>query len=249
MRVAIMQPTYLPWCGYFDLMDQVDLFVFLDDVAFQKRSWQQRNRVVGPAGLSWLTVPVKAKGKRGQLVGEVEIADTTVLAKHARTLESFYASAPCVDAMLGEYELAANAVGTSLCMLNLGLIEAMCRALQVSTPWVLASEVTAGGRRGEHLARLCSAVGATEYLSPPGSIDYLLEDRASFEERGIAVHVHTYEHPQYAQGREEFLSHASAFDLLARVGGHAGEILRSGRRRSTRLISEPQYAAPMEAIA
>ena len=72
-RAAIMQPTFLPWCGYFALMASVDLFVFLDDVQFDKRSWQQRNRIKTPQGVIWLTVPVLTKGRRDQTISEAEI--------------------------------------------------------------------------------------------------------------------------------------------------------------------------------
>ena len=63
MKIAIAQPTYLPWLGYFDLIDQVDAFVFLDNVQFEKQSWQQRNRIKTPTGLQWLTVPVAFRGR------------------------------------------------------------------------------------------------------------------------------------------------------------------------------------------
>ena len=59
-RVAIMQPTYLPWCGYFGLMHAVDVFVLLDSVQFARRSWQQRNQIKGVNGAQWLSVPVAA---------------------------------------------------------------------------------------------------------------------------------------------------------------------------------------------
>ncbi len=232
MNVAIMQPTYLPWCGYFDLIDQVDFFVFLDDVAFQRRSWQQRNRIVRAEGLSWLTLPVKSKGLRGQRICDVELSDVGALAKHARTLATVYADSSYLEALLWEYELVAESVGTSLSMLNIGLIEAMCKALDIRTPWALASELGVGAHRGEHLARICQALGASEYLTPPGSVDYLLEDIASFDRRGIEVRVQQYEHPTYPQGRTSFCSHASAFDLLARSGPNSGSILRRGRRES-----------------
>jgi hypothetical protein len=250
MRVAIMQPTYLPWCGYFDLIDQADFFVFLDDVAFQKRSWQQRNRIVRSEGLSWLTLPVKSKGMRGQRICDVEISDLGVLAKHRKALATVYSGAPFLEALLWEYELVAESAGTSLSMLNVGLIEAMCKALGIGTRWALASELGVGAHRGEHLARLCQAVGATEYLTPPGSVDYLQEDIASFENRGISVRVQEYEHPTYEQGgRESFCSHASAIDLLARTGPKAGAILRSGRRESTFLQDNYSTLKPVKAIA
>ena len=75
MKIAIAQPTYLPWLGYFDLIDQVDKFVLLDTVQFEKQSWQQRNRLKTPDGLQWLTVPVKIKGRSTQTIREVEIAE------------------------------------------------------------------------------------------------------------------------------------------------------------------------------
>lgn len=250
MRVAIMQPTYVPWCGYFDLIDQADLFVFLDDVPFQKRSWQQRNRIVRPEGLSWLTLPVKSKGMRGQRICDVELSDVSVLEKHLRTLATVYAGAPFLEALLWEYELVAESAGVSLSMWNVGLIEAMCKALDIETPWILASEICVGAHRGEHLARVCQAVGATEYLTPPGSVEYLQEDIASFETRGIAVRVQEYEHPTYEQpGQESFCSHASALDLLARTGPEAGAILRSGRRASRTLDSYEITHEPLKATA
>ena len=74
MRTAvIMQPTYLPWPGYFDLMDQSDIFVFLDYVQFDKRSWQQRNRIKSAAGEQMLTVPVFSKGQFSQNIYEVHV--------------------------------------------------------------------------------------------------------------------------------------------------------------------------------
>ena len=71
--LAVMQPTFLPWVGYFALMDRVDRFVFLDDVQFDKRSWQQRNRIKTANGPLWLTVPVLTKGRRDQTIAEVQI--------------------------------------------------------------------------------------------------------------------------------------------------------------------------------
>src|SRR5207253_9418175 len=71
MKVAISQPTYLPWLGYFDLIDQVGAFVLLDTVQFEKQSWQQRNRIKTPMGLQWLTVPVSFRGRFGPKIQDV----------------------------------------------------------------------------------------------------------------------------------------------------------------------------------
>src|SRR5271155_2267040 len=94
MRVAITQPTYLPWLGYFDLIDQVDAFVLLDSVQFEKQSWQQRNRIKTPNGLQWLTAPVRTKGRSAQLIKDVEIAETDFYIKHLNLIQTNYRNAP-----------------------------------------------------------------------------------------------------------------------------------------------------------
>ena len=90
MKVAISQPTYLPWSGYFDLIDQVDVFILLDDVQFEKQSWQQRNRIKTPVGLQWLTVPVVFRGRLGQLIKDVEIRTADFCRDHCRAIELNY---------------------------------------------------------------------------------------------------------------------------------------------------------------
>ena len=90
MRVAIAQPTYLPWSGHFDLIDQVDRHVVLDNVQFEKQSWQQRNRIKGGAGLQWLTVPVEFRGRLGQTIREVQIRDASFARDHLRAIELAY---------------------------------------------------------------------------------------------------------------------------------------------------------------
>ena len=95
MRIAIMQPTYLPWAGYFELIDNCDLFIFFDDVQFVKKSWQQRNKIKTPKGELLLTVPVLTKGKRGQLIKDVHINnDLSWRSKHLVSIESNYQRAP-----------------------------------------------------------------------------------------------------------------------------------------------------------
>ena len=102
-KAAIMQPTFLPWCGYFALMASVDLFIFLDDVQFDKRSWQQRNRIKTPNGIVWLTVPVMTKGLRGQTIAEARIQpDAKFPDAMWRTIEMTFAKAPFANRYLPE---------------------------------------------------------------------------------------------------------------------------------------------------
>ena len=229
---AIMQPTYLPWLGYFDLMDAVDAFVFLDSVQFSHRSWQQRNRIRSATGLQWLTVPVARKGQRDQKIRDVAIADDEFAPAHIRAIELSYARAP----HFADYfeplaaQIRAGAATGKLAELTVGIIRWIAHSLGITTPLASSSELGDVGGRSARLASLCDAVQADGYLSPPGSAEYLHAERATFDDAGIAVELQAYEHPVYAQVYEPFLPQAAAIDLLFNAGPEALQILRAGRR-------------------
>ena len=95
MKLAIMQPTYIPWIGYFGLMHYVDIFVLLDSVQFERRSWQQRNKIKTFSGEKLLTIPVFKKGKRDQLINEVKVElNTNFQYKHSQLIKQSYCNAP-----------------------------------------------------------------------------------------------------------------------------------------------------------
>lgn len=230
--VAIMQPTYLPWLGYFDLMDTVDAFVFLDSVQFSHQSWQQRNRIRGSNGLQWLTVPVVRKGHHDLMITDVVIAEAGFARAHVRAIELAYSRAPFFDRYFDPLaaEIRAGAGSGRLAVLTTGLIRWIARTFGITTPLATSSELGDVGGRSARLASLCDSVGATGYLSPPGSAEYLHAERATFDDAGIAVELQHYEHPVYAQVYEPFLPQAAAIDLLFNAGPEALQILRGGRR-------------------
>lgn len=230
--IAIAQPTFLPWTGWFDLADQVDLLVILDDVAFSKQSWQQRNRVRTAKGLEFLTAPVKTAGRLGQAISECELADQPFAEKMIKSLRNSYAKAAFGAQAIDELSRAFTSGASSghLVELNCALIAWMAVQLDVNTPMVRATTLGIPGERGEHVAAICERLGADRYLSPAGSEAYLQEDRAAFDSRGIAVDLHVYEHPQYRQCYKPFMSHASAVDLILNAGPAAPSIMRAGRR-------------------
>jgi hypothetical protein len=234
---AISQPTFLPWLGWFDLADQSDLMVILDDVIFSKRSWQQRNRIRTRNGLEFLTVPVVSSGRYDQRIVDCELVDRWFVKKMIATLRANYAKAPFfAEAIEGFVNVMESAVTTNrLVELNCGLIAWMAGKLGVSTPIVRASDLGVAGQRGEHLAAICERLGFTHYLSAPGSEDYLVEDKAAFDRRGISVWIHVYEHPEYSQCFSPFIPYASALDLIFNAGPAALEVMRSGRRTARSL--------------
>jgi hypothetical protein len=229
-RVAIMQPTYLPWLGYFALIDRVDCFVFLDSVQFAKRSWQQRNQIKTATGLGWLTVPVCSKGRRDQSIADVEIDATRDFPRgHVKALELAYAKAPYFE----QYSAGLFAILTKgnerLAELNIDLIAWFCEQLGITTPVVRSSAMVNEGSKADLLAALCVQLEATEYVSPPGSKAYLDESDA-FARIGVPVRYLDYVHPVYPQLYGDFAAYASVVDVLFNVGPEALAVIRAGNR-------------------
>lgn len=234
MKAAISQPTYLPWLGYFDLIDQVDVFVILDSVQFEKQSWQQRNRIKTPTGLQWLTVPVAYRGRLAQRIDEVEIREPNFWETHLRGIELNYIRTPHFETYYPDFAslLKGTHAGSLLVDLNLKLIRWFMQALGLRKPMQRTSEMKQSGKRTELLGNILNSLGANEYLSPLGSADYLLGEMEIMSSRGIEVGFQHYEHPEYKQRFPPFQPYAAVLDLLFNEGDRSLEILRSGRRTS-----------------
>jgi len=217
--------------GYFDLIDQVDLIVVLDNVQFVRQSWQHRNRIKTGNGLQWLTVPVAFRGRFGQVIKDVEIRDREFARSHLRAIELAYRrSRYFAEYFPGLRERLNGHQEGLLSELNLSLIDWALGILKISTNLVRASSLHVSGKRTELLGEICEAVGGSEYLSPLGSADYLLAEQNLLRDRGIRILFQNYEHPQYRQLFPPFESFASAIDVIFNYGPLAREIIQSGRR-------------------
>lgn len=237
MIAAIMQPTFLPWIGYFDLIDQVEIFVFLDNVQFEKQSWQQRNRIRTLNGLEWLTVPVYIKGRFGQTIREVEIKIDTFPEKQIKMLQHHYSKAPYFNEYWPELEaILCNAKkDQALVRLNMALIRWMSGLLGISSRYVLASDLNVEKGRSERLVDILKNIGADRYLTPRGSMEYLSQDREVFVRAGIPILFHTFVHPEYRQRFTPFEIGASAIDMLFNEGAAGtADLMRSSRGLSER---------------
>lgn len=229
MRAAIMQPTYLPWIGYLAMIDRVDCFVFLDNVSFSDRSWQQRNCIRAGDQKLMLTVPVLKKGRRGQLLRDVVLsADGAFPEAHLRAIEMAYAKAPFYGAFADAFTGIMRREWELLCELTIALIQWLMDAFGIATPTLRASELDAKGAKATLLADICNRVGADRYLCAPGSRAYM-EESTAFEDAGVAVTYHAYDHPEYQQVGRGFIPYLGGIDLLFNEGGDAGlHILRGG---------------------
>jgi hypothetical protein len=227
-RVAIVQSSYIPWKGYFDLIRASDEFILLDDVQFTKRDWRSRNRIKTPHGPLWLTVPVRTKGRYLQQIRETEISDPGWGATHWATWRANYARAPFfstyADTLAALYEPRE---GTEmLSQVNHRFITTLCQLLGITTPITWSTDYDAPAGRNERLIDLCQKAGATDYLSGPNARGYL--DEARFAAAGIQVQFADYQgYPEYPQPWPPFEHHVSVVDLLLSVGPDAARYMKA----------------------
>jgi hypothetical protein len=226
MRIAIHQPNYLPWCGYFYKMAQVDLFVILDDCSFTKSGVTHRVRIRTPQGISWLTVPV---GKR-----EVPIVDLSPDpsqdwgVRQWNIIKTSYSKAAFSSEVALWLEPLLRTRWQTLVDLNLEGIRKIAGLLGIETPMLRSSEFPDGLKRtlGAGSARnlgICQYLAAKTYISGQGARDY--NDEKAFAAAGINLEYVTYNHPVYPQTGEGFIPGLSIIDLLFNCGPKSREVL------------------------
>lgn len=228
--LAVLQPGYLPWLGYFDQAHRADIFVHYDDVQYDKHGWRNRNRVKSTAGLPhWLSVPVLHSGKDWPKVMEVEIDQRSPWPrKHLGTLQQFYRKAPFFREYFKELEKVLVQPFSRLVDLNLALTATLFGLLGLERQTVRASTLGIPGDGSERLVSLCRHFEATHYLTGDAARDYL--DVAAFERIGVKVIWQEYRHPEYPQGDKPFVPYLSIVDLLLNCGPESLRILAAGGR-------------------
>lgn len=217
--VAVLQSNYIPWKGYFDIIHDVDTFIFYDDVQFTKNDWRNRNRIKTAQGLQWLSVPVGQDIRR--TIREVEIPDARWQRKHFESLRQNYGKAPHFTFVLPLLEETyLKTTWTTLSSLNHFLVTSISELLGIRTRFEDCGRYTLAGARQERLLSLLEAAGATTYVSGPSGSDYM--DVAEFEKRGIKVVFKDYSrYPEYPQFHPPFEHRVSVLDLLFHTGPEA----------------------------
>ena len=223
MRVAVHQPNYAPWCGYFAKMLACDAFVFLDDAQLpQGRSFVSRVKIAkGPDADQWLTVPVR-KGIKP--IREVEFADEPWAERHVRTLQHVYAKARHFAAALELLEPLYESPGASLAEFNMRLIAALARALGYEGEFHRASDHPGDLAADARIAQLVAAVGGDVYVSGAGGENY--QSEAVYAEQGVALEVRTYEPVPYDRSGWPWIGGLSILDPLFHLGGAARDACR-----------------------
>lgn len=222
--LVVLQPGYLPWLGFFDQMKRSDIFVYYDDVQFDKQGWRNRNRIKSPSGPHWLTVPVRHKNLDKTQILDIEIDNRSPwVRKQVGTIAQFYAKAPYLDQYLPELEDFLYQTWDRLVDLDLAVAELMCQWLGLKRKFVRASKLGIEGEKSSRLVAFCRHFSADRYLSGDSAKNYLDEDL--FAANGIRVEWQCYQHPTYRQQHGEFIPYLSALDLLLNEGEASAAIL------------------------
>lgn len=224
MKIAILQPSYLPWIGYFDQMARVDRFVLFDDVQFTRRDWRNRNKIRTKDGWAWITVPIQQKNKFGQALWETRI-DNNIhwRRKHLQAIRHNYAQSPHFDLYYPYLESIYNREWDFLVDLCIETILHFKEVLNLSTPVIKSSELNISEKKEEKILAICKQLNATHYLTGDLAKNYLSDQE--FLKNGIALEYHEYEHPEYAQRYPGFVPYLSIVDLLFNHGDKSLDII------------------------
>jgi hypothetical protein len=227
-KVACVQSNYIPWKGYFDLINSVDEFILYDDVQYTRRDWRNRNQIKTPDGLIWLTIPVQVKGKYYQLIKETVISDPEWKRNHWQSITTNYSRSEYFYDYKELFEsLYLGCEETHLSLINYRFLVAICKILGITTrlSWSMDYQLL-GEDKTERLANLCKQAGATEYLSGPTAKGYINEE--AFRREGINVTYINYSgYPEYQQIFPPFEHNVSIIDLIFNEGQNATKYMKS----------------------
>jgi len=234
-RIAAVQSSYIPWKGYFDLINSVDEFILYDDVQYTKRDWRNRNRIKTANGLVWLSIPIDVKGKYHQRMRDAKVRDRGWGKRHWRAIDLAYRKSPHFDAYAVLFEpLFESERYEYLSEVNYAFIRRTCDVLGIGTQlsWSMDYEIPEADPSAKLLA-LCRQAGATEYFSGPKAKAYL--DLEMLADAGIQVSFMDYSrYPQYGQLYAPFEHAVTILDLLFHTGNDAPRYMQSlgsGRRK------------------
>jgi len=226
MTVVILQPSYIPWRGFFHLIQKADTFVFFDDVQYDKRGWRNRNRIKTQNGPVWLTIPANAKGSQTDniLIKDVPVVyDEDWAKKHWRSLQLNYGKAPFFKQYAPLVESFYQQRPVMLADFTISTSITLSETLGLRNKTFLRSSELEGveGQKTDRLLSVLKKVGATHYISGPSAKDYIENDK--FEAAGITLEYIDYRYEEYPQLHPPYDPQVSVLDLLCMTGPEAGK--------------------------
>jgi len=226
-KIAIVQSSYIPWKGYFDLISLVDEFILYDDVQYTRRDWRNRNIIKSPSGPFWLTIPVEAKGQYFQKIKDTKVSGQGWRAKHWKSICSNYTRAPYFkeySSIFEELYLGSNE--TYLSAINYSFITAVNKILDITTKISWSSDYNLVEGKTERLVNFCQQASATAYVSGPSAKDYIKDEY--FEKNNIQLIWMDYSgYPEYNQLYSPFAHQVSIIDLIFNEGPKAPQFMKN----------------------
>jgi hypothetical protein len=230
--VAICQPNFMPWLGYFEMGHRADVYVMLDDVQFMKREWANRNKIMSSSVNGWqlIVVPLK-KNKQECFINEMEIYnDGNWNEKMIKTLHHVYCKSPFYNEYIGPIVSVLSKNWFMLVDLNVAIIRAIYEMLNIEDNIVMSSELDVGFKRDDKLVRLCEKLNASTYLANNGSKPYI--NNSKFFKNDIGFVFQDYQHPHYFTGKNNFQPFLSVIDLIFWNGAESLSIVLKGRKKN-----------------
>ena len=226
-KIAILQSNYIPWKGYFDLINMVDEFILYDDMQYTKRDWRNRNKIKTQNGLLWLTIPVEVKGKYFQRINETKISEKDWAKKHWQTIKSSYSKTKYFKEYKDIFEeLYLTCDEEYLSQINYKFITTINEILGIKTKLRWSSEFELVDGQTEKLLGICKDCNADIYLSGPAAKDYFDEELAKQE--NIKVEWMDYSgYKEYEQLNPPFEHGVSILDLIFNEGSNSTKFMRS----------------------
>ena len=218
--VAVHQPNFLPWLGYFDKIARADVFVLLDSVQFPKKggTWTNRVRILVNGQPAWLTVPIDRAYHGTRTIREMRVADEDGRWREIalKTLRSAYGRAPFFEAVHAELEPLLRDSTDRLADYNERAIRRLCELLGLDTPLARSSELAAQGHGTDLLVALVRSAGGDVYLAGGGAEGYQEDEK--FAAAGIELRYQGFVGPSYPQGDHGHVGGLSTVDALMHVG-------------------------------
>jgi len=228
MKGTILQPTYLPWMGYFEMIASSDVYVAFDSAQFIKKTFDQRNRIKTANGVIYLSLPVqKAPQKTNTCDIKISYERGNPLENHWKTIELAYKKAPYFEKYKPLFKEFYSRKYVLLRDLNVDMIKLICGILGIKTKIILSSSL--GDKKlgkTERVINLCKEAGITHLYDAQGAEELL--DKALFKKEGILVDFQNFNHPEYPQLWGKFVPYISVIDLIFNQGDKALSIIKNG---------------------
>jgi hypothetical protein len=236
MKVGIIQSNYIPWKGYFDFIDDVDLFVFYDDVQFTNRDWRNRNKIKSRNGLAWLSVPI-INQHAIQTIEETKIDYSEPWQEcHINKIRENYLKTPNYDLCIKQFSEIISVKYNSISELNISIIKWLMTKLGINTPVIMSSELNPVGTKTGRLIDILKKLKADVYLSGPSASAYL--DYDQFRKEGIGLEYKSYSYLEYDQKFPPFEHTVTILDLIVNQGYDVRKYFKS--TLSNEIVIVPQ---------